>query len=405
MNNVELTPLTKGEELKSRIRSGPEEEQVGSDAMRVGAFVRQDRNSFTFEKNFLHGLSSSNRGFMGILVICLFIYVSNGVGFENTIIDNTNDTTPKKTQDTIPKGVVTDDNGTSSSLYSGQCNSLCSTRENNRLQKFGGNLLDPKEVLRLAKIGFEGTIDSLRQDYGDYVEAIFNTPPPISNTTIQQRFKYKGTKCVSDTCISYERMKRKLKIKVLRMMRAIRESESNVQGCDCIRKNGNFIGSSKDPSVINEPDDYEAFVYANGRHSSGAGHANKFKESYTAIAGRSMRHVWEAIGIQMIDRNYAMGGQGVTPHVSACMKEVMGIDVDLLSWNSGMTDKKMESMVYYFYRGAVLKNRPALWGHEVGGRLNEAGPLMENIGLTIFKTEPAELNEGFPDITPGRVWI
>lgn len=405
MNNVELAPLTKADEFKSRIGSGLEEEQIGSDAMRVGASVRQDRNSFTFGKSFLHGLSSSNRAFMGILVICLFIYVWDGVGFEKTIINNTKDTTPKNTKDTFPKGVVTDDNGTSSSLYSGQCSSLCSTRENNRLQKFGGNLLDPKEVLRLAKIGFEGTIDSLQQDYGDYVEAIFNTQPPISNTTIQQRFKYTGTKCVSDTCISYERMKRKLKLKVLRMMRAIRESESNVQGCDCIRKKGNFIGSSKDPSVIDAPDYYESFVYANGGHSSGAGHGNKFKESYTAIAGRSMRHVWEAIGIQMIERNYAMGGQGVTPHVSACMKEVMGIDVDLLSWNSGMTDKKMESMVYYFYRGAVLKNRPALWGHDVGERLNEAGPLMENVGLTVFKTEPAELNEGFPDITPGRVWI
>ena len=123
MNNVELAPLTKGDELKGRIGSGLDEEKVGSDAMRVGASVRQDRNSFTVGQSFLHGLSSRNRAFMGMLLICLFIYIWDGKGFENAIIDNTKDTTPKHTQDTIPKGVDTDDNGTYSSLYSGQCSS------------------------------------------------------------------------------------------------------------------------------------------------------------------------------------------------------------------------------------------------------------------------------------------
>ena len=281
----------------------------------------------------------------------------------------------------------------------GTCTDLCETVAKNRKEKFDGDLLDPKDVLRLAEKGFQKTLDSLKEDYGEeYYENIFYT----SGT--DNIFKYKGTKCATNDCLSYDRMKRKLKLKVLRMMQAIRTAESNLHGCDCVNKRGSFRGSSKHAAHEQEiPDFYESYVYANGGHSSAAGHGNLFNESYTAVAGRSMRNVWEAIGIEMIDRNYAMGGQGVSPFVSLCLKEVMGVDADLLSWNSGMTDTSISSLMLYFYRGAVLKNRPALWGHDAKARLRKVGDKMEDIGLTILQTDLSEINSGFPDVEPNGI--
>ena len=82
----------------------------------------------------------------------------------------------------------------------------------------------------------------------------------------------------------------------------------------------------------------------------------------------------------------------------------MGDDVDLLSWNSGMTDKKPESVKLYFYRGAVLKNRPVLWGHDATAYIKySVGPELESRGLSIFATEYS--TDGFPDVMPEGIPI
>jgi hypothetical protein len=43
-------------------------------------------------------------------------------------------------------------------------------------------------------------------------------------------------------------------------------------------------------------------------NNEAAGHGNIFNETYTAYFGRDVRRIWEAIGIEFEDRNYAMGG-------------------------------------------------------------------------------------------------
>lgn len=82
----------------------------------------------------------------------------------------------------------------------------------------------------------------------------------------------------------------------------------------------------------------------------------------------------------------------------------MGDDVDVLSWNSGMTDKDAENVRLYFYRGAVLKNRPVLWGHDATGYVTRSvGPDLETRGLSIFGTEYSI--DGFPDVMPEGIPI
>lgn len=181
----------------------------------------------------------------------------------------------------------------------GSCDALCDRREENRRAKFGGDLLDTKDILRLAKEGRDKTIQTLREAYGDYFDAIF-----IDGTDMDGEPSYRGMSEVGYR--SKDRLKRKLKIKVLKMMENVRASESNVIGCNCMKKQGKADGTPDD-SAYEIPDFYEQYVFANGGHSQAAAHGNLYKESYTAYFGDDLRPVWEAIGVDMIDRNYAAG--------------------------------------------------------------------------------------------------
>jgi hypothetical protein len=105
---------------------------------------------------------------------------------------------------------------------------------------------------------------------------------------------------------SKDRLKRKLKLKVLKMIKNIRVSESDIMGCDCVKKRGK-ANDTPDDRAYDIPDFYGQYVFANGGHSQAAGHGNLYKESYAGYFETDLRPVWEAIGINMISRNYASG--------------------------------------------------------------------------------------------------
>eukprot|EP00526_Cylindrotheca_closterium_P019880 CAMPEP_0113629258 /NCGR_PEP_ID=MMETSP0017_2-20120614/15183_1 /TAXON_ID=2856 /ORGANISM="Cylindrotheca closterium" /LENGTH=234 /DNA_ID=CAMNT_0000539639 /DNA_START=70 /DNA_END=770 /DNA_ORIENTATION=- /assembly_acc=CAM_ASM_000147 len=94
----------------------------------------------------------------------------------------------------------------------GECSALCDSRDEARKKKFGGDLLDLSDVLRLAEKGRDKLHARLKVDYGDDFEAIFikepgKTPP-----------SYQGMEPISEDGRSRDRFKRKLQIKVLKMM-------------------------------------------------------------------------------------------------------------------------------------------------------------------------------------------
>jgi hypothetical protein len=202
-------------------------------------------------------------------------------------------TTPPINNNNIPHSENADDS----------CSDVCEKRKTNRKNKFGGDLLDPSDISRLASAARDETIGLLREDYGDYFDPIF-----VNGTKGEgEHNRYHGMKGMSPDGPSRDRLKRKLKIKVLKMMTAVIASESNIFGCDCIQNLGTLTPGVNESALTGIPDFYEKYVFANGGHSQAAGHGNQFSESYTAVFGQDVRRVWEAIGIQMIDRNHAMG--------------------------------------------------------------------------------------------------
>jgi hypothetical protein len=137
--------------------------------------------------------------------------------------------------------------------------------------------------------------------------------------------------------------------------------------------------------------------------SATAGHGNMWRESYTAVLERAVTDIFATVGLNFIGRNHAMGGTGSAPEIAMCIKEVFGTDIDVLAWDTGMTDGKYYAgMSQYFLRAAILPNRPALAALHMGGHKGRRNVMKELTGmglavLSLDKGEEERLKEAVPD--------
>jgi len=69
---------------------------------------------------------------------------------------------------------------------------------------------------------------------------------------------------------------------------------------------------------------YLTCFLSKGGHSAAAAHGNYFSESYTAVLERSLRAVFESVGLYFVGRNYAMGGTSSGPEIASCVDAVFG---------------------------------------------------------------------------------
>ena len=152
------------------------------------------------------------------------------------------------------------------------------------------------EKFQVAKAKF---MEKLTEDYGpENVPHLFQTTTEEGDAVSIARRVFEGTST------SWSRMKRKVAMKIL---------QAQIQ------------------------EEHQPFVWATGGHSAAAGHGNLFNESYTAILELGSLPIFEAVGMNFSARNYAMGGTSSGMEIASCVKEVFGVDFDVLSWDYGMT--------------------------------------------------------------------
>ena len=101
---------------------------------------------------------------------------------------------------------------------------------------------------------------------------------------------------------------------------------------------------------------HENFVVAFGGHSSAAAHGNYYNQSYAHVFERVLAPAFEAAKIPLVVRNHAMGGTGSVPG-SYCLGTVYGEDLDVMSWDFGMTEGNNIDHTDYFFRSALLRDR------------------------------------------------
>jgi hypothetical protein len=114
-----------------------------------------------------------------------------------------------------------------------------------------------------------------------------------------------------------------------------------------------------------------------------------WRESYTKVMERGVQNIFAACGIDFIARNHAMGSTASAPEMSICSKEIFGTDIDVLLWDTGMTDSRdYWRMLMYFLRAGTLAQQPAIVGYNLdqgrnGGRLKTIQAL-EDTGIPAF---------------------
>jgi hypothetical protein len=265
---------------------------------------------------------------------------------------------------------------------------ICSVNCNKRRE--GGtntnHLLDRQELLNRASEAKEQLLDKLRIDYGEYFDPMF---------VDKENGSYRPVRPITESGKSFERLKRKLMIKVLTMQSKLKTLDSDYNGCDCFNGTdkalrNDVVDLTSETDTTTETDTtFGKYVWATGGHSAAAGHGNLFNESYTAYMERDLKDVFGSIGLEFEGRNYAMGGTSSAPEISMCFKEVFGQDVDFFSWDYGMTDGKDSSKLqHFFYRGGISAGRPAIMMAKSGGRSRrdreDRLKSLENVGLSAF---------------------
>eukprot|EP00536_Pseudo-nitzschia_multiseries_P000656 jgi/Psemu1/321723/estExt_fgenesh1_pg.C_80024 len=286
----------------------------------------------------------------------------------------------------------------------GICSNLCEKRRQKRVEVFQGDLLDSKDLLKLATAEKERLLEKLHMDYGKFFEHIF-----VDNAN----GGYRPCSGVTEDGLSFERLKRKLKIKILSMQSGINQQDSDISGCDCSDANGKALRSgieeTEDPSSlfngIDKSSLFEKYVWASGGHSAAAGHGNLYNESYTAYMERDVKDVFASIGIEFEGRNYAMGGTASATDVSMCWQQIFGQDVDFFSWDYGMVDGNDPVKLFHFsYRGGISESRPAAMLMHYGGRSAKSRlgvfQTLEEMGMAAFYSNEesmASMRDQFPD--------
>lgn len=103
------------------------------------------------------------------------------------------------------------------------------------------------------------------------------------------------------------------------------------------------------------------FTIALAGHSAAAGHGNHFLQSYIMQAHKVLAPVFARLGMKLETHNFSQGGLGTIQNAMAS-GDLYGKDIDLLLWDSSMTEPGFDHFDL-FVRQAMLggKRVPVIW--------------------------------------------
>ena len=106
----------------------------------------------------------------------------------------------------------------------------------------------------------------------------------------------------------------------------------------------------------------DEFVIVLGGHSAAAGHGNHFTQSYMMQMHKILAPIFARLGVKLVTRNMSQGGLG-TLHNSLASGSLYGQDIDILLWDSGMTENDPRHYEVFARQGILSGSKvPLLWG-------------------------------------------
>lgn len=119
----------------------------------------------------------------------------------------------------------------------------------------------------------------------------------------------------------------------------------------------------------------DTFIIVMGGHSAAAGHGNHFQQSYTLQAQRILEPILARLGVYHQAHNFGFGGLG-TGQNGLAAGDMYGKNIDILIWDSGMTEGDMQSKDLFVRQSVLSGNRvPVIW-NEPYSRYQESVPEM-----------------------------
>jgi hypothetical protein len=231
----------------------------------------------------------------------------------------------------------------------------------------------PVEELRTLALEGKKEFDNvIRKEYGQYAEQM------LRSESVLTYFKtpsdaISSTKNVSPQMDrSRERLKRRMKIKIIESQLISSDTTTN-------------------------------FTWVIGGHSAAAGHGNLLRQAYANIIEQSLRGVFGSLGIQFYAKNYAMGGTKSAPEVALCMESVFGRDLDIISWDYGMTDGRAPALYHLWaQRAGIHPTRPILfsYGQRYADQIHKE---IEDAGGAGFEMNFLHVKTIFPNSDDGSV--
>ena len=212
------------------------------------------------------------------------------------------------------------------------------------------HLTELKKALSDARMEFD---QILKDHFGEYTPSIYDRTRLLENIF------------PSESSISLERMQRRLKIKILQSQLS--------------------------------PTSKTTYTWAVGGHSASAGHGNLFHQSYGAVLERLAAPVFKTLGITFYGKNYGMGGTSSAPEMALCMNAIFGMDLDVLSWDYGMTDgRRPEYYHMWAERAGSHPTNPILFTYSGGGYAKDVYPILEKSGRGGFHMNINEARSRIP---------
>lgn len=95
--------------------------------------------------------------------------------------------------------------------------------------------------------------------------------------------------------------------------------------------------------------------------SGAAGHGNFFGEQYTMVLQRQAADMFMSVGLNFVARPFAMHSSTSAPELAACVREIYGSDVDMVTWDFATTDGRWHwRMEMFGHRVMLLPKYPTM---------------------------------------------
>ena len=184
------------------------------------------------------------------------------------------------------------------------------------------NIMSNEELSKMrvafskAKSKYRSTLE---EQYGKFTNAIFQRSALLEQIT-------------STSQLSQERLKRKLKIKLI---------EAKLKG------------------------EKTKFTFGIGGHSIASAHGNLFSQNYGAVLEKNIKPIFESLDIDFYAKNYAFSGMFSAPEYALCLNAIFGNELDSLVWDFGISDGRY-TWYYELYaqRAGVHPGHPILFSFD-----------------------------------------